>query len=146
MGKNRILYLTDSCLTPQVNIPNAGILCENSKIIGIGGVSAFSQDEPNLTVVDMTDCYAMPGLIDSHVHGGGGFNTYKNPVEAAEFFLKHGETTILATPAYMMNFEEFLYGIRTVKENLPKTRNIRGFYMEGPYTNGNYGCNKHLYS
>lgn len=75
MGKNRTLYLTDYCLTPDVNIPNAGILCENEKIIGIGGVSAFSQDEPNLKVIDLTNCYALPGLIDSHVHGGGGFDT-----------------------------------------------------------------------
>ena len=48
MGKNRTLYLADFCLTPHINIPNAGILCESGKIIGIGGVSAFSQDEPNL--------------------------------------------------------------------------------------------------
>ena len=75
MGKNRTLYLTDYCLTPHVNIPNAGILCESGKIIGIGGISAFSLDEPNLTVVDMKHCYALPGLIDSHVHGGGMFDT-----------------------------------------------------------------------
>lgn len=75
MGKNRKLYLTDYCLTPHVNIPNAGILCEGNKVIGIGGITAFSQDEPGLEVIDMAGNYALPGLIDCHVHGGGGFDS-----------------------------------------------------------------------
>lgn len=104
MGKNRTLYLTDYCLTPHVNIPNAGILCESGKIIGIGGVSAFSQDEPNLEVVDMTECYALPGLIDSHIHGGGGFDTElaaEEPEKTLEqlslYLASKGVTTFLPT-------------------------------------------------
>ena len=42
MAKNRTLFLTDYCLTPHVHIPNAGILCEEKKIIAVGGASAFS--------------------------------------------------------------------------------------------------------
>ena len=65
MAKNRTLFLTDYCLTPHVHIPNAGILCEEKKIIAVGGASAFSLDEPGLHVIDLTDAYATPGFIDS---------------------------------------------------------------------------------
>ena len=121
------------------------IVIDGERILSAGKCEAVEIPD-GAEVIDAKGAYVGPGFVDIHVHGGGGTNTYEDPVKTANFFLSHGETTILATPAYMMNFDEFLKGIRTVKENLDKTPNVRGFYMEGPYTNGNYGCNKDLYS
>ena len=50
---------------------------------------------------------------------------------------------MLATPAYSFDFEKFLSAIERVKENIENIPNLRGFYMEGPYTNPNYGANAH---
>ena len=97
-------------------------------------------------IIDAGGAYVGPGFIDIHVHGCTGIRTYDDPEKSSEFFLRHGETTILATPAYSMNFENFLTAIRTVKENIDKAPNLRGLYLEGPYTNGKYGANKELYS
>ena len=103
MPKNRTLFLTDYCLTPHVNIPNAGILCEGNKIIAVGGASAFSLDEPGLHVIDLTDAYATPGFIDSHIHGGGGYDTAKALEPDADINIlcrhlaTHGITTFLPT-------------------------------------------------
>ncbi len=103
MAKNRTLFLTDYCLTPHVHIPNAGILCEEKKIIAIGGASAFSLDEPGLHVIDLTDAYATPGFIDSHIHGGGGYDTAKALEPDADINIlcrhlaMHGITTFLPT-------------------------------------------------
>lgn len=103
MAKNRTLFLTDYCLTPHVHIPNAGILCEEKKIIAVGGASAFSLDEPGLHVIDLTDAYATPGFIDSHIHGGGGYDTAKalEPDADINIFCRHlathGITTFLPT-------------------------------------------------
>ena len=143
MGKNRTLYLTDYCLTPHVSIPNAGILCENGKIIGIGGVSAFSQDEPNLKVVDMTSCYAMPGLIDSHVHGGGNFDTElalepeQTLVNLSSYLASKGVTSFLPTLVSMPRTEM----VRTVaklaemmQEPMPGAAPC-GLHLEGPFIN-----------
>ena len=101
MPKNRTLFLTDYCLTPHINIPNAGILCEEKKIIAVGGASAFSLDEPGLHVIDLTDAYATPGFIDSHIHGGGGYNT-GNALDPdtditvlCRYLASHGVTTFL---------------------------------------------------
>ena len=102
MAKNRTLFLTDYCLTPHVHIPNAGILCEEKKIIAVGGASAFSLDEPGLHVIDLTDAYATPGFIDSHIHGGG-YDTAKALEPDADINIlcrhlaMHGITTFLPT-------------------------------------------------
>lgn len=103
MAKNRTLFLTDYCLTPHVHIPNAGILCEEKKIIAVGGASAFSLDESGLHVIDLTDAYATPGFIDSHIHGGGGYDTAKTLEPDADINIlcrhlaTHGITTFLPT-------------------------------------------------
>ena len=103
MAKNRTLFLTDYCLTPHVHIPNAGILCEEKKIIAVGGASAFSLDEPGLHVIDLTDAYATPGFIDSHIHGGGSYDTAKALEPDADINIlcrhlaTHGITTFLPT-------------------------------------------------
>lgn len=103
VGKNRKLYYIDHCLTPHENIPDSGILCEKERIIAIGGASAFIK-EPGLEIFDMTDCFAMPGLIDCHVHGAGGFDS-SNACESSRDDLnrmsvnlaRHGVTTFFPT-------------------------------------------------
>ncbi len=103
MAKNRTLFLTDYCLTPHVHIPNAGIESEEKKIIAVGGASAFSLDEPGLHVIDLTDAYATPGFIDSHIHGGGSYDTAKALEPDADINIlcrhlaTHGITTFLPT-------------------------------------------------
>ena len=102
-GKNRVLYYIDHCLTPHESIPESAILCEKERIIAIGGASAFMK-EPGLEIVDMTDCFAMPGLIDCHVHGAGGFDA-SNACESSRDDLnrmsvalaRHGVTTFFPT-------------------------------------------------
>ena len=104
MGKNRILFLTDYCLTPFEKIPSSGILCEEGKIIGIGGASAFSMYESGLEIVHMENCYAVPGFIDSHIHGIGNFDaslaaeqTEENLENMSRILAKHGVTTFFPT-------------------------------------------------
>lgn len=75
MKRVRRLYITDYGLTPVRKIENMGILCEDGQIIAVGGVSCFSQDEEELEVYEIPNSYAMPGFIDTHIHGAGGFDT-----------------------------------------------------------------------
>lgn len=74
MAEKRTLYLTDYCLSPYDSIARGAILCEGDKIIAMGGSSAFSQD-PDMKIVDMSGTYALPGFIDTHTHGAGGFDS-----------------------------------------------------------------------
>ena len=66
----------------------------------------------------------------------------KDPAKAANTLLQHGVTSVLPALYYNMNKEQYLNAIRLLKKAMPEAKNIIGFYMEGPYLNPNYGCNR----
>ena len=123
-----------------------GILWDASLLICNGRIAAYVKNEA-LSIpagayrIDAKGAYVGPGFIDIHVHGGNGYCTCHNTKEAANFFLSHGTTSMLATPVYSMPFDEFLSSIKEIKAALPETKNVRGMYMEGPYMNPKYGAN-----
>ncbi len=119
------------------------ILIDGDKIADYGCCRTL--DIPNgAEVIDAKGAYVGPGFVDIHVHGGNGYCSSNDGVKAAEFFLSHGATTILSTPFYVMNFDEFMDAIRSAKESMKKEKTIKGFYFEGPFTNPKYGCNSDL--
>ena len=73
MKKSRVrrLYQADYLITPDHIIPNGGVLCENDKIIAVGGMSGFSLNE-KLELFEFENAYITPGFIDTHIHGAGG--------------------------------------------------------------------------
>ena len=117
---------------------DATLLLADDKIAAYGAMKDVEIPE-GAKVIDAKGKYVGPGFVDLHVHGGGGYSTCYHPVEATEFFLKHGTTSLLSTPDYHMNLETYNQVIKTVKEAMPKAKTIKGFYMEGPYTNPLYG-------
>ena len=135
-------------------IINASVVLENSMLydgvilVSDGKISAVGKAidieiPEGAEVIDACGAYVGPGFVDIHVHGGGGYNTYENPKAAAEHFLKHGATTILATPLYSQTFEELIESFRLIREEMKTNKSIKGIYSEGPYTNPDYGCNSH---
>lgn len=72
--KRRNLYVVDYLLTPEKRIDHAAVLCENERIIAIGGESSFVM-EPGITKYTYHDAYLTPGFIDTHIHGAGGFDS-----------------------------------------------------------------------
>lgn len=138
----------------MIAIHNANIVLENGilwdgvllvnegKILAFGKAADLSIPE-NAQIIDAQDAYVGPGFVDIHVHGGGGSNMYTEPLKAAEFFLRHGTTTLLATPSYDLCFEEFCSAIREEKAAMAAGgagRIIAGLYLEGPYMNTKYGA------
>ncbi len=119
------------------------ILIENEKITQIGDVRNIQIPE-DAKRIDADGAYVGPGFVDLHVHGAGYDSTYFKPVEAANYFLTRGTTTILATPPYQLNLSEFLDAIRISREAMKRTKVIKGLYLEGPYINVKYGAYAHL--
>lgn len=115
------------------------ILIEDGKIISFGKRRELEIPWDFLQI-DAKGAYVGPGFVDIHVHGGGGFSTCQDPEKAAQHFLRHGETTILGTPDYAMNLQTLLDSIHTIKSAMKTSPSIKGIYMEGPYTNPQYGC------
>ncbi len=83
---------------------------------------------------DFPESVVVPGFIDMHVHGGGGYS-YPEGVdgaaEAAGFHLRHGTTTTLASlvtaaPA------ELLAGVEALAD-ATRRGTIAGIHLEGPW-------------
>lgn len=142
MVKTRRLYIVDNCLTPYESIPAAAILCQNEKIVAVGGISAFNR-EPGLSVVNLSGCYAVPGFVDTHIHGAGGFDSstaYEEPggLEAmGEVLASHGVTSFIPTVVAGQP-EQMLRAVSALADY--ETRGVNGaepvgIHIEGPFLN-----------
>lgn len=139
-------------------IKNANIVLENKIIpngvllISDGKIANFSSAEDieipkGCEVFDAQGNFVGPGFVDIHCHGGNGYNLCENPTKAAEHFLSHGETTVLATFYTTTDKDSFLKQIKNLKAEKAKnnaSKIIPGFYMEGPYMNPKYGASPEL--
>ena len=141
MGNKTTLAIKNCRLVLEDEMIDGGtILLSGDKILAFGKAEEIGIPS-GIEVIDAQNNYVGPGFVDIHVHGAGfGRDTSFNTVEAAEYFLSHGETTILATPWYSMDASRMLEAVKSIKENIGKTKNVRGIYFEGPYTNPNYGA------
>lgn len=118
---------------------NGVIFTEGDKILSVGRKRETNIPE-NAEIIDANGAYVGPGFVDIHVHAGGKFSTSFEPVEAANYLLSHGETTILASPGYTFDMETLTAAIKCIRESMQKTKVIKGMYIEGPYTNPDYGA------
>ncbi len=117
------------------------ILTEGDRIIAVGDASEVKIPD-DAQCVDAKGSYVGPGFVDIHCHGGNGSMFHSDPEKAAEHFLSHGETTILATLYYDLDLPDLIASVDRI-ENAMKTgagRAIGGIYMEGPYMNPKYGA------
>ena len=139
---NKTLFISDYCYTPRKRIVNATILCKNGKIIAIGNASAFSAN-PDTTVYDLRGTYAVPGFIDSHIHGAGGFDSSTADEGTEDFRLMcktlagHGVTSFLPTIVSRPQ-DRLLASISALVSLLNKDHigaRPLGIRLEGPYIN-----------
>ena len=107
---------------------------EDDKITKVSKASEFSLPKC-AKVIDAGGLYTAPGLIDIHNHGTKQDFFGDNPKACVEYFLKHGETSILPTFYQTMPLDEMILAADKLKEFSASGigRVIKGIYMEGPY-------------
>lgn len=92
------------------------------------------------TRIDVQGALVMPGFIDIHVHGMGGFDTMDGTPEALEGIskemVKHGVTSFLATTV-TDSIENLKVAIDNVRQNGAKVSGAKchGVHLEGPFIN-----------
>ncbi len=126
---------------PDHYIPDGVILIEDDKIVDFGKKLPIPDDAE---VLDAGGQYVGPGLIDIHTHADGDTYFHDDPVKCSKTLLDHGVTSVLPALFYSMNKEEHLEAIKKYKDAIAagECRNILGVYMEGPYLNPDFGCDK----
>ncbi len=126
---------------PDHYIPDATLLIENDRIVDFGKKLAVPD---NAEIIDAQGNFVGPGLIDIHTHADGDTYFHDDPVKCSRTLLDHGVTSVLPALFYSMNKQEHLDAIKGYKDAIAKgeCQNIIGVYMEGPYLNPDFGCDK----
>lgn len=134
-----MIFINAKVLGPEFAFFDGGFTVENEK---------FAALEPGMTdaedAVDLQGDYVIPGLIDVHMHGYGGFGCDdkdpENIRKIGQALIKKGVTGYAATIGSAKD-ERAVPGIRSnqqaaflEKENRTGSR-ILGMHMEGPFLN-----------
>lgn len=141
-NRTRRLYLADYLITPDRRSDTGAVLCENERILAVGGLSAF-QMEPELEVFEFMNAYLTPGFIDTHIHGAGGFDASSvdlspKPIESMSTILaERGVTsffpTVVAAPR-----EQMLSNLQRLAGEMARElpgADAAGINIEGPFIN-----------
>ena len=126
---------------PDHVIRDGVIIIEDGRIADFGRKLSVE----GIEVIDLDGAYTGPGLIDIHTHADGVSHFfYDDPKSAAATVLKHGVTDVLPALYFSMNAEELIASVGKIREAMESgdSDNILGLYMEAPYLNPKYGCNK----
>lgn len=123
-------------------IPNGTIIIEDGKISNFGKATKISTE--GMECIDAGGAYTGPGLIDIHTHADGDTFFTEDPIKAANTILMHGVTDVLPALYFNMNADQLVEAVKTVRSAMEsgKADNIIGLYMESPYLNPKFGCNR----
>lgn len=124
-------------------IPDAVLLMEDGKIVDFGEARKLAVPE-GCEIIDAKGNYVGPGFVDIHTHSDGYVFFQDEPERASQHHLKHGATTVLPALYYSMDTAAYVEAIATLREAMkkPECKNIAGLYMEGPYLNPKFGCDR----
>ncbi len=126
-------------LTPDEVIDPGTILLDDAGLIG--GVGRDLQSPPAAEIVDARGLTLVPGYIDLHVHGGGGYSlATRDPDEIrsyARWVIAHGVTSFLPT-IFAPGMDEGLEFVRTGAQATGPVdggASVLGVNLEGPFVN-----------
>ena len=123
-------------------IPDGVILLKDGKITAFGPMRSTPVPE-GCEIVDAQGKFVGPGFVDIHTHSDGKVFFYDDP-KVVSHHLKHGTTTILAALYFSMDTREFVDAMGKIRQAMadPDCKNLCGIYMEGPYMNPKFGCDR----
>ncbi len=126
-------------------VRGGSLLIEDTRIAGIFPAGAPDDAKEADQVIDARGHFAIPGFIDTHVHGGGGHDINDGTVESIlrtrDFYQQHGVTAI--APSWLaLPLAEIRRGLESLREarrqNQPGQAEILPAHLEGPFLNPQY--------
>ncbi|MGE5623629.1 MAG: N-acetylglucosamine-6-phosphate deacetylase [Methanocella sp.] len=125
-------------VTPGGTIPAAAIVCEGRKILWVGAEKDLPEEYRDGSVVDALGGFILPGLIDLHLHGSGGFDVMAASPEtlsALGAYLAAAGTTAWLATTMTASAEHLAQVARAVgaHDTAPGEAELLGLHLEGPY-------------
>ena len=119
------------------HVGRASVLLANDRIEASGSLSTDKIEAAGLQleVIDATDCYVVPGIIDPHAHLLGGSGESGFSTQTPEIFLSElvrGGTTTVVVPPFTSSVRK-ISGVCVLKplSPLPPSRCACGSMMPG---------------
>lgn len=128
----RTLIKNASVVTAEQVIASGSVLLEDGVIVGI------CESGPADKVIDAEGGWLLPGFIDLHCHGGGGYEFMDADEREiggiADFHLRHGTTSMLATTLAASDAET-RSALERITAYMRKSErsSIVGIHLEGPH-------------
>ncbi|MBQ2875933.1 MAG: amidohydrolase family protein [Clostridia bacterium] len=132
--------INTTAILPDYMIPDCTIVIEDGVIVDFG--KKICTD--GMEIYDAKGGYTGPGLIDIHTHADGDTVFTEDPYKASNTLLMHGVTDVMPALYFSAPRDELVKQIKLIKDAMRsgKANNIIGLYMEAPYLNPKFGCNR----
>lgn len=119
---------------------NCAIYIKQNKIVDVFNEERFSQKnfKEDTFFIDAKNANVMPGFIDSHIHGFGGYGTEDATSESilkmSEALLPYGVTSFIPT-LYSNHKEQMIKQIKAIVQAMGHEHGARilGIHLEGPF-------------
>lgn len=119
---------------------NCAIYIKQNKIVDVFNEERFLQKnfKEDTYFIDAKNANVMPGFIDSHIHGFGGYGTEDKKagsiLKMSEALLSYGVTSFIPT-LYSGAKEEMIKGIKAIVQAMGHEQGARilGIHLEGPF-------------
>lgn len=131
---NTTIIMPDYMIPDGTIVIEDGIIVDFGKKINTNGMETISAD----------GAYTGPGLIDIHTHADGDTFFTEDAPKVAKRLLSHGITDVMPALYFSAPCDELIEQINYIKKcaESGEAPNIIGLYMEAPYMNPKFGCNK----
>ncbi len=116
------------------------VYIKGTKIVDVYNEERFKEKKftPDVKIIDVKGAYILPGFIDTHIHGIGGYGTDDGKVDSilrmSEVLADYGVTSFI--PTCMTKAEpQLMKNISAIVEAIGKEKGakILGLHLEGPF-------------
>lgn len=137
----RFVLINATVFTGYAQLKNCGVYIEEDGTIGdIFNMNRYDQKifPDGTEILNLKGSYILPGFIESHIHGIGGFGTEDNSVESILGMSKRladfGVSRFMPT-VYTDTVEQMMGGIKAIVEAMGQEEGaiIQGVNLEGPF-------------
>ncbi len=143
--KTAICLHNATVLTGLSIMHNCAVYIKDGKIADVYNEERFRQKifSPKVKIIDVNGAYVMPGMIDTHIHGIGGYGAddadYKSLLHMSEILPYYGVTSFI--PTCCTSSEDILKKkIQAICKAMGKEKgaNILGIHLEGPFLSSEF--------